>query len=267
MTGFIARIMTLGFCAFLTLALTGCGPDYSPNTYNGSAMQQANKVDTGIVVGFREVRISDDGTVGVVTGGAAGGILGAEMSSPTVPTALAALGGTVVGGVLGSTIQHATGDTTGWEYIVREPKGELISVTQREPKPIAIGQKVLVIEGKQARIVPDYSTAAFEVSPAPKAEEKHDQDKSAAPNSATATTATSATSAAATAPSPPTSASPSAPASAPDNTAATPSSAVKDQTPNPTPPAAQAVPPPAAETPAPPASAGSSNSTPPAPPS
>src|SRR5262249_33646679 len=117
---FVTKSITLGFCAFLTIALTGCSPDYSPNTYNGSAMQQANKVDAGIVIGFREVKISDDGTVGAVTGGAAGGILGAQTNSPTVPTALMALGGTVVGGVVGTTIQHATGDTTGWEYIVRE---------------------------------------------------------------------------------------------------------------------------------------------------
>jgi outer membrane lipoprotein SlyB len=95
----------------------------------------------------------------------------------------------VVGGVIGSTIQHAAGDTTGWEYIVREPKGDLISVTQREAKPIPIGQKVLVIEGKQARIVPDYATAAFETPPTPKAEEKHDQDKPAATDSASARTA------------------------------------------------------------------------------
>ena len=86
----------------------------------GEGVQCPNKVDTGIVIGYREVRISDDGSVGTVTGGAAGGILGAELSSPTVPTALAALGGTVVGGVVGATIQHASGDTKGWEYIVRE---------------------------------------------------------------------------------------------------------------------------------------------------
>ena len=192
MRGSITQAITFGFCAFLSVALTSCGPDYSPNTYNGSAMQQANKVDTGVVIGYREVKISADGTIGAVTGGAAGGILGAEVGSPTVPTALAVLSGTVVGGVVGSSIQHATGDTTGWEYIVREPKGDLISVTQREPAPIPIGQKVLVIEGKQARIVPDYATAAYDTPPAPKAEEKHDQDKPAATNSASATTAITA---------------------------------------------------------------------------
>ena len=176
------RAIISGFCAILVAALGGCGPDYSPNTYSSAAMQQANKVDTGIVVGYREVKISNDGTVGAVTGGAAGGILGAQLDSPSLPTALAALGGTVVGGVVGTTIEHTTGDTTGWEYIVREPKGDLVSVTQREPKPIAIGQRVLVIEGKQARIVPDYASAAFDTSsPDGKTgQDKTVQDKAAA---------------------------------------------------------------------------------------
>jgi outer membrane lipoprotein SlyB len=199
----VTKSFTLGFCVFVSIALAGCSPDYSPNTYNGSAVQQANKVDTGIVIGYREVRISDDGSVGTVTGGAAGGILGAELSSPTVPTALAALGGTVVGGVVGATIQHASGDTKGWEYIVREPKGDLVSVTQREPKPIAIGQKVLVIEGKQARIIPDYATASLDdPKPAPKADQKQDEEKEkaavAAPPPPAEPVAPASTSAAAT---------------------------------------------------------------------
>ncbi|MGH7036239.1 MAG: hypothetical protein ACREFL_21135, partial [Stellaceae bacterium] len=122
-------------------------------------VQQANKVARGVVIGFREVKISDDGSVGAVTGGAAGGILATQTDSAALPTALSALGGSLVGGIVGATIQHATGDTTGWEYIVREASGDLVSVAQREPKPLAIGQRVLVIDGKQARIVPDYATA------------------------------------------------------------------------------------------------------------
>jgi outer membrane lipoprotein SlyB len=178
------RFTNLGVIATAVCALAGCAPDYSPNTYDSAAVQQANKVDQGIVIGYREVKISDDGTVGAVTGGAAGGILGAQTDSPTVPTALTALGGTVVGGIVGLTVQHATGDTTGWEYIVRPSKGDLISVTQREPKPIAIGQKVLVIEGKQARIVPDYASTALEEPP------PVDKPKAAASASTTATSST-----------------------------------------------------------------------------
>lgn len=157
--GFVTRRVGLGILAASFALLSGCTPDYSPNTYASGAVQQASKVARGVVIGFREVKISDDGTVGAVTGGAAGGILATQTDPATVPTALSALGGSLVGGVIGATIQHATGDTTGWEYIVRETSGDLVSVAQREPKPLVIGQHVLVIDGKQARIVPDYATA------------------------------------------------------------------------------------------------------------
>jgi outer membrane lipoprotein SlyB len=138
-------------------ALVGCGPDYSPNTYSTAAVQQANKVDQGVVAGFREVAIKADGTVGAVTGGAAGGVLGAQAPGGGVTTALSAIGSTFIGGLVGMTVERTAGDTTAFEYIVRKPNGDLVSVTQKDVTPLAVGLKVLVIEGKQARIVPDYS--------------------------------------------------------------------------------------------------------------
>ncbi|WP_449226780.1 hypothetical protein [Azospirillum argentinense] len=147
--------------------LAGCTPNYSPNTYAATATQQANKVERAVVIGFRQVKISTSGTVGAVTGGAAGGVLGSQSGTFGINSALGAVGGTAIGGLIGTSIEHVTGDTTGWEYIVRKPDGELLSVTQREEKPIEIGQKVLVIAGNQARIVADYST-----DPAPKDDAK-----------------------------------------------------------------------------------------------
>jgi outer membrane lipoprotein SlyB len=156
----LLRNLKLGFIAVSLAASVGCAPDYSPNTYAANAVQQANKVEPAVVVGFRQVAITANGTVGAVTGGAAGGILGSQAGGAAIGTALAALGGTAVGSVVGNTVEHATGDTTGWEYIVRKPNGDLLSVTQREPQPLPVGQKVLVITGNQARIIPDYSVAA-----------------------------------------------------------------------------------------------------------
>lgn len=69
------------------------------------------------------------------------------------------LGGSVAGGLVGNAVGHTTGDTTGFEYIVRKPTGDLLSVTQKDAAPLKIGQHVLIIEGPQARIVPDYTVA------------------------------------------------------------------------------------------------------------
>lgn len=155
----MSRLVAFGLLAAV-FAVTGCAPSYSPNVYSGAAVQQADKVEPGTVIGFRQVEIQSDGTVGAVAGGAAGGVLGAQAGEGDLTHALGAVGGALAGGLVGTAVEHTTGDTTGWEYIVRESKGDLISVTQRQDKPLIVGQKVLVIYGKQARIIPDYATAS-----------------------------------------------------------------------------------------------------------
>jgi outer membrane lipoprotein SlyB len=138
------------------LMLAGCGPSYSPDTYATNAAQQANKVESGVVAGVRKVQISASGTVGGVAGAAAGGVAGSQVGVGTTST-FAAIGGSLLGGIAGVTTEHIIGDTNGFEYIVRKANGEMISVTQKDPKPLWVGEKVLVIAGPQARIVADYT--------------------------------------------------------------------------------------------------------------
>jgi outer membrane lipoprotein SlyB len=143
-------------CVALAAMVVGCGPSYSPDTYASNAAQQANKVEQGIVVGVRDVAVSASGTAGAVTGGAAGGIAGTQVGTGVV-SAFSALGGTLLGGLAGSAAEHVTADTKAYEYIVRKAGGDLVSVTQKDTVPLALGQKVLVIAGVQARVVPDYT--------------------------------------------------------------------------------------------------------------
>jgi outer membrane lipoprotein SlyB len=151
------RSRALGLLTCLSLALAACGPDYSPNTYASAAAQQANKVDQGIIVGVRRVDIRNQATTGAVTGGAVGGIAGSQTPGSGVVSAIGALGGSLIGGIIGSSAEQAMVDTTAYEYVVRKPNGELLSVTQKDEVPLSIGQNVLVISGSQARIVPDYT--------------------------------------------------------------------------------------------------------------
>jgi outer membrane lipoprotein SlyB len=142
------------FVSVAAFMLAGCAPNnYSPNTYSSNAVQLANKVEAGAIIGFREVQISANGSIGAVTGGAVGGVLGAEYAN----SALIAVAGTAVGGMVGNALEHAARDTTGWEYIIRKDNNDMLSVTQRERAPLGLGQRVLVIMGPQARVVPDYS--------------------------------------------------------------------------------------------------------------
>jgi formate hydrogenlyase subunit 3/multisubunit Na+/H+ antiporter MnhD subunit len=147
-------VLALALCVAM---LGGCAPSYSPDTYASNAAQQANKVEQGVIVGVRPVGISASGVVGAASGAAAGGVVGSQAGPGGLTAALGAVGGSLVGGLVGTTVEHAQADTTAWEYIVKEAKGDLVSVTQKDDKPLAIGQKVLVIAGNQARVVPDYT--------------------------------------------------------------------------------------------------------------
>jgi outer membrane lipoprotein SlyB len=138
------------------VALVGCGPSYSPDTYATNAAQQANKVEAGVIAGVRPVHISAQGTVGGVAGAAAGGVAGSQVGAGST-SAFAAIGGSVLGGLAGVATEHLIGDTNGFEYIVRKANGDMLSVAQTDKKAMRVGQKVLVIAGPQARIVPDYT--------------------------------------------------------------------------------------------------------------
>jgi len=154
--GWIALVLRRVVSVVLVSGLAGCGPSYSPDTYASNAVQQAAKAEQGVVVGVRAVSVSAAGTVGTVTGAAAGGIAGSQVA-PAPASAFTALGGSLIGGIAGNAAEHAISDTKAFEYIVRKPNGELVSVIQKDTVPLAIGQKVLVIAGAQARVVPDYT--------------------------------------------------------------------------------------------------------------
>jgi outer membrane lipoprotein SlyB len=157
------RVVLIGLC----LVGSGCAPDFSPNTYSTSAVQQAAKVEQGVVIGVRQVGVTVSGNVGAATGGAAGAIAGSQLPGSNATSALGALGGTLIGGVIGSSVERAAGDTEAFEYVVRTAKGDLVSVTQTDKTPLAVGQHVLVIAGPQARIVSDYTTSPIAVAPEP----------------------------------------------------------------------------------------------------
>jgi len=151
----------------LTLLLAGCGNRYSANEYATRAVQQANRTEQGVVAGFRRIQIAADGTTGAAAGAAAGGVLGSTTPGNRVAEALGAVGGALVGGLIGSAAERAANSGDGVEYVVRKRNGELVSVVQRDLVPLEVGARVLVIEGAQARIVPDYTVPAPEAGPGP----------------------------------------------------------------------------------------------------
>jgi outer membrane lipoprotein SlyB len=145
----------LALATALTL-LAGCAPSLTPDIYATRAVQQANRVEQGVVVQVRRVRVEAEGSTGAAAGAGIGAAAGgaATVGNSFVRT-LGAIGGGVVGGLVGSATERVAGDTPAHEYIVRRGDGVLLAVTQQDAVPLALGQRVLVITGSQARVIPD----------------------------------------------------------------------------------------------------------------
>jgi outer membrane lipoprotein SlyB len=195
--------------AVAVAALAACGPRYSADTYATRAVQQANKVEQGTVVGRRPVKVSAEGSTGAAAGAAAGGVLGAQAPGGGIISALGGVGGALVGGLVGTAAEHTVVDTRAYEYVVRTGKGDLLSVTQTDTTPLAVGQKVLLIAGNQARIVPDYTSepaalaARAETPPAPAPAPPEAAAPGAGPSPPSSVAATAIAPADPTAPAPP----------------------------------------------------------------
>jgi outer membrane lipoprotein SlyB len=141
----------------LPLVLSACGERFSPDTYATRAVQQMNRVEQGVIIGRRAVAVQMDGTTGAAAGAAAGGVIGSQTAGGNMTGAIGAVGGALLGSLFGTAAERVAGDTTAFEYIVRKTNGELVSVTQRDERPLEVGLRVLVIAGAQARIVADYT--------------------------------------------------------------------------------------------------------------
>jgi outer membrane lipoprotein SlyB len=148
------------------LALAACAERFSPDEYAQRAVQQANPVQPGVVLGSRRVGLAADGAAGTAAGAAAGGAVGGAAGGAGVTAALGAVGGALIGGIIGRTAERSTANTDAIEYIIRQDDGALVSVTQRDAAPIANGTRVLVIKGAQARIVADYTAPVAATRPA-----------------------------------------------------------------------------------------------------
>lgn len=151
----------------LALLPAACGDRFSPDVYATRAVQQADKVEQGIIVGVRQVRVSAEGSTGAATGAAAGGVIGAQAPGAGIVSALGGVGGALVGGLLGKGAEHTVVDTAAFEYIVRTSRNDLMRVTQQDREPLRRGQQVLLIMGSQARVVPDYTLPAEAPGAAP----------------------------------------------------------------------------------------------------
>lgn len=144
---FLASITAFLFC--------GCAPNISPNSYNVQNVGSVQNVISGVIVEARPVQVNRNTGIGGIAGAVAGGAAGSAIGGGARANIIGGVGGALAGGLLGSAIEGGVSRQTGIEYIVRTNKGNMLSVVQGPQMPLAVGQRVLVIMGNPARIIPN----------------------------------------------------------------------------------------------------------------
>ena len=137
--------------------LGGCAAqNYNAQTY--STGLSAQRVVLGTIVSMRNVALQPDnagGPVGTIAGGILGSQLGGDSNS-FVLHGLGALGGAVIGGMLGQSAGNRMTGSVGELITVRLENGRMVAVTQQAGQGLQVGQKVQVLYGRngETRVLP-----------------------------------------------------------------------------------------------------------------
>lgn len=149
------KILLSILCFSFAFSLTACAPNLSPNSYTSDQVGVASTVKRGVIISRRPVNIDNNTGAGGLVGVGAGAVAGSQIGGSGAANALGAIGGAVVGGLLGNAAEKSINHQTGFEYIIRQRNGKVISVVQTQENMFAVGERVMVLYGPTVRILPD----------------------------------------------------------------------------------------------------------------
>ncbi len=158
------------FILFLIILLFyGCQTT-SSNSVKVSDAQKINNIEYGVIKTSMPVEIKGEGNwTGAVAGAMIGGLLGTQVCDDkevmgTKCQDIAVVFGTIGGAAAGTVIQAKLGDHNGFQYIIKIDNCNESSSScklnqdkafvQGDEDPIPNGQRVVIIYGKDVRIMP-----------------------------------------------------------------------------------------------------------------
>ena len=133
----------------------------SPTNVNTSDAQKVTAVEYGIIKSASPIKIKGESNwIGATAGGMIGGLLGTQVCGEeeiigTKCQDIAVVYGTIGGAAIGTVAQGILGNHDGFQYIVNIDNAEKDSAfVQGDKTPISKGQRVVIIYGKDIRVLP-----------------------------------------------------------------------------------------------------------------
>ena len=133
----------------------------SPTDVKTSDAQKVTAVEYGVIKSASPIKIKGESNwIGATAGGMIGGLLGTQVCGEeeiigTKCQDIAVVYGTIGGAAIGTVAQSILGNHDGFQYIVDIDNAEKDSAfVQGDKTPISKGQKVVIIYGKDIRVLP-----------------------------------------------------------------------------------------------------------------
>ena len=133
----------------------------SPTNVKTSDAQKITAVEYGIIKSSSPIKIKGESNwIGATAGGMIGGLLGTQVCGEeeiigTKCQDIAVVYGTIGGAAIGTVAQGILGNHDGFQYIVDIDNAEKDSAfVQGDITPISKGQRVVIIYGKDIRVLP-----------------------------------------------------------------------------------------------------------------
>lgn len=125
------------FIAFFLIFISACSKTIAPGDYDSSEVGKIKKVVPGVIISKRPVRIHTPSAENTSTADN-----GNTLSPPVV---------TPTSNDTDTTVTRSHG----YEYVIRLNSGAIISLVQTEDANLQVKQHILVIYGKNTRVVAD----------------------------------------------------------------------------------------------------------------
>jgi len=133
----------------------------SPTNVKTSDAQKVTAVEYGIIKSASPIKIKGESNwIGATAGGMIGGLLGTQVCGEeeiigTKCQDIAVVYGTIGGAAIGTVAQGILGNHDGFQYIVNIDNAVKDSAfVQGDKTPISKGQRVVIIYGKDIRVLP-----------------------------------------------------------------------------------------------------------------
>jgi outer membrane lipoprotein SlyB len=136
-----------------TAMLSACQSNINADHYSTNEVGRVSTVSQCTVMSVRYVGVNNDSGAGTLVGSVAGGIAGSTIGGGRTAHTLGAVGGALLGGMIGDATEQGLSSQTAIEYVLRLDNGQVISVTQGTNGALGVGQRCMVLFGNPTRVI------------------------------------------------------------------------------------------------------------------